>query len=58
MDRILGFILLVILIALLFSIVLGLCWYGVNIMEQHPIAGLFLTCLGIAIFPTLIIGGR
>lgn len=56
MDRILGFILLVILIALLLCIVLGLCWYGVNIMEQHPIAGLFLTCLGIAILPAIVMG--
>lgn len=56
MDRILGFILLVIFIALLFSIVLGLCWYGVNIMEQHPIAGLFLTCLGLAILPAIVMG--
>jgi hypothetical protein len=56
MDRILGFILLVILIALLLSIVLGLCWYGVNIMEQHPFAGLFLTCLGIAILPAIVMG--
>ena len=56
MDRIWGFILLVILIALLFCIVLGLCWYGVNIMEQHPFAGLFLTCLGIAILPAIVMG--
>ena len=56
MDRILGFILLAILIALLLCIVLGLCWYGVNIMEQHPIAGLFLTCLGIAIVPAIVMG--
>ena len=56
MGRILGFILLVILIALLLCIVLGLCCYGVNIMEQHPIAGLFLTCLGIAILPAIVMG--
>ena len=56
MDRFLGFILLVILIALLLSIVLVFCWYGVNIMEQHPFAGLFLTCLGIAILPAIIMG--
>lgn len=56
MDRILGYILLVIFIALLLCIVLGLCWYGVNIMEQHPIAGLFLTCLGIAILPAIVMG--
>ena len=56
MDRILGYILLVIFIALLLCIVFGLCWYGVNIMEQHPIVGLFLTCLGIAILPAIVMG--
>ena len=56
MDRILGFLLLVVLLALLISIIFGLCWYGVNIMEQHPIAGLFLTCLGIAILPAIVMG--
>jgi hypothetical protein len=56
MDEILGFLLLVVLLALLLSIIFGLCWYGVNIMEQHPIAGLFLTCLGIAILPAIVMG--
>jgi hypothetical protein len=57
MDKILGFLLLVVLLALLISIILCLVCYGVNIMEQHPFAGLFLVCLGIAIVPALIIGG-
>ena len=57
MDRILGFLLLIVLLALLISIILGLCFYGSSIMEQHPFWGLFLVCLGIAIAPALIIGG-
>ena len=56
MDRILEFILMVIFITLLLSIVLGLCLYGVSIMEQRPIAGLFLLCLGIAILPAIVMG--
>jgi hypothetical protein len=54
MDKILGFLLLVVLFALLISIILCLLCYGVNIMEQHPFAGLFLICLVIAIFPAIL----
>ena len=57
MDRILAFILLILLLALLFFVVIGLCLYGANIIEQHPFYGLFLICIGIVIVPAIIIGG-